>query len=90
VLAGQERPHGVDRVGLGWILVGAVTLHPGEAQGHPAGVAGGGLRAVEGDLDNDLRTDIYGDPASLRFQFEEPLRLPAQRLVGEALDAARL
>ena len=54
----RELAHRLDRVGLVGGLVVAVADDPGEAQSHAAGVAGGALEAVEGDLDDLLRADL--------------------------------
>lgn len=77
---------GVDRVGVGGGLVLPVALQPGEAQGHAAGVAGRGLHAVEGDLDDDLGPDEHGDPLPTGLELQEPPGLPLEQLVGEALE----
>ena len=47
-----------DGVGLAGRLVVAVAAHPGEAQGHLAGVARRCLDTVDGDLDDLLGPDV--------------------------------
>ena len=65
-----------DVVGVGRRLVRAVAADAGEAQGDAARVAGRGLHAVEGDLDDELGPDVH-DVAGLGADRE----LPAARSV---------
>src|SRR5579884_2579354 len=58
----QQRAQVVDRVGLLGLLVGPVALDPREAQREPAAIAGRGLHAVQGNLDDELGTDEQRDP----------------------------
>ena len=76
----------VDRVGLVGRLVLAVAQHPGEAQRHAARVARAALHAVEGDLDDQLGADVDGPVVAVVLKLEEPLGLPGQQLVGQALE----
>src|ERR1700712_3589194 len=75
--------HRLQQVGLCRWLVVAVPQHPGEPEGHPAGVAGGALDAVEGDLDHLLGADVHDVAGAGGLQAEEALRLPLEGLVGE-------
>ena len=84
----RELADGADRVGLGGGLVVAVADHPGEAQRHAAGVAGGALHAVEGDLDDLLGPHVHDVRSSATGSTElgEPLGLPGEHLVGHPLE----
>src|SRR4029453_8523083 len=77
---GVVSAHRLDRVGLLGPLVGAVAQDPGEAQGHPARVAGAGLDAVEGDLHHQLRANV-DDVAVGRAdgQLQQALGLPGEQ-----------
>src|SRR4051812_24061150 len=55
----EQRPHRLERVDLGDRLVVAVPQHPGEPQRHAAGVAGGALDTVEGDLHDLLGPEVH-------------------------------
>src|SRR5436305_1528723 len=65
----------------------AVALDAGEAEREPARVAGGGLDAVERDLDDELRAYQDGDPAPGGLTGEQLAGLPLQELVREPLEA---
>src|SRR4029450_6286530 len=84
------RVEGADRldgVGLLGALVLAVAADAGEAQGEAARVAGAGLEAVEGDLDPQLGADPdHPAVAGAVGQLQEALGLPAEQLVGQALE----
>ena len=69
------------------VLVRPVALDAGEAQGDAAGVAGGGLDAVERDLDDELRTHEHRDSLTAGLALEQLLRLPLEQLVGQSLEA---
>src|SRR5687767_903113 len=81
-----DRAHGLDRVGLARPLVRAVALHSRESQRHAARIARARLHAVEGDLDDELRTDVHDVGLAVRLEAEQVLRLPGQHLVGHALE----
>src|ERR1700739_2243147 len=79
----EQRAQLVDRVGLAGVLVGPVALHPREAQRDGARVAGGGLDAVDRDLDDKLGADEDSDALGVGLQALQLLRLPGQELIGE-------
>src|SRR5690242_10602830 len=83
---GVDREDGRERVGFLRPLVRPVPLHAGEAQGDAARVAGAALDAVEGDLDDELGTDVDVVAVARGLQLQQVSRLPGQHLVGEALE----
>ena len=82
----MEGAQGGDGVGRRGRLVRAVAPDAREAQRHPACVAGAGLDAVAGDFHHLLRAHVYHRPPAVGLQAQEPLRLPAQQLVAQALE----
>src|SRR5207247_2546460 len=82
----RDRADRGDRVGLGGVLVRAVALDAGEAQRDAARVAPAPLHPVEGDLDDELGTDVDGVAVAARLQPEELLRLPGEHLVRHPLE----
>ena len=90
VSGGEVGADGGEGVGVGGGLVLAVADDPGETQGHAAGVAGGALDAVEGDLDDLLGPDVDDVALAVGLQGEEPLGLPGQDLVGHPLEGVEV
>src|SRR5262249_50393838 len=82
----EQRAKVVDRVRLGGLLVRAIALDTRKPQGDSARIARRGLDAVERDLDDELGAHEDGDPAPLDLAREQLLRLPAEQLVGHALE----
>ena len=67
-------------------LVGAVALDPGEAQGDPTRIVGTGLDVVEGDLHHQLRPHVDDVALAADGPGLQGFGLPAQQLVGHALE----
>src|SRR5436309_13527244 len=79
----QNPPNRLDRIRLGRRLVLAVALDAGEAEGHAAGVLRALLDVAEGDLDDQLGTDVDGPGVGADRQLLELFRLPGEALVGQ-------
>ncbi len=60
--------------------------HPGEAQRDPARIAGRGLQAVAGDLHYQRRRHVHRPRRPPHLPAEQLGGLPAQHLVGQALE----
>src|SRR5207248_9334903 len=82
----EEAADRVDGVGLGGALVGPVAFDARKAQRDAAGVARAPLHAVEGDLDDQRRLRANRPLIARALEAEQPLRLPGEHLVGEALE----
>src|SRR5450631_511513 len=81
-----DRPDGVDVVGVGCPLVGAVAQHAGEPQRNPAWIARACLHAVEGDLNHEFGPNVDGVVVTPRLEPKELFGLPGKKFVGEALE----
>ena len=67
-------------------LVVAVAQHAREAQRHAARIARARLHAVEGDLDDQLGPHVDDVAVAADLEREQPLGLPGEHLVGQALE----
>ena len=67
-------------------LVVAVAADAGEAEGDAAGVAAGGLHAVERDLHDHLGTHVDDVTVLGHLDLLEAFGLPREQLVGEAFE----
>jgi hypothetical protein len=71
---GEHRAQVVERVRLGHRLVAAPAGHAGEAQRDAGLVAGAGLDAFEGDLEDMLGADLRARGRSVRACSSSPRR----------------
>jgi hypothetical protein len=77
---------GVDRVGVFGLLIRAVALDAGKAQGEPAGIMRARLDVIEGDLDHELRLDINRVSVAGDRELTQLGGLPRQHFVRHALE----
>src|SRR5690349_4414636 len=78
--------HRVDGIGLGRTLVRPITDDAGEAQREATRIRRARLDAVEGNLDHELRADMYDVSIPAGLELEELRSLPLEQGVGHALE----
>ena len=83
----QECPQHGDGVHCSHPGVRAGAKYSREAERDTTGVSGGALNAVEGDLDDLLRSDMDHVAFTASFKVQEALGLPREHLVGHPLES---